>query len=228
MPKVTGPLFSIAASGSVARLLTFKMTAHGPVCTKTPQDLNSRSTGQAKERDRMQAAALAWQGLDDDTRTIWQSNTVPTIKSAWMCFFHEYVAQQVRPPNLPRIPATFLGQLPPAEPDIPIIVNDLGPLLVHQARRVRCLDIVIIHHAPTYSAHSIRDPLRARAIVPNNRGTVLTHGAAHRQQPFNLPAPGKGAIIAHGMRAWPQHGTARTLNRGTLTTHGAGQRIIKI
>jgi hypothetical protein len=228
MPKVTGPLFSIAASGSVAGLLTFKQTTHGAVCTVKPANDRTRTTRQATERDRMKAAAVAWHGLDNDTRTIWQSNSLPTIKSAWMCFFHEYVAQQIIAPNLPRIPGTFLGLLAPAEPDEPIIINDLGTLLVHRSRRYRGIGIVVSHDYPHYKTHSMRDSFMHGIIFNNNRGILVTHGAAQRQQPFDLPAAGGAHFITHGMRTWPKHGTARNLNRGILNTHGAARRQHKI
>lgn len=113
MPKVTGPLFSINASGSVAKLLTFRNTAHGFIVQRCPQDFKSDSSWQLIERQSMRDAAAAWQALDPAIKTIWQSNTLPTIRSGWMSFFLEWKAQQVEAGNLPLIPSHYLGVPPP-------------------------------------------------------------------------------------------------------------------
>lgn len=113
MPKVTGPLFSINASGSVAGLLTFKNTAHGFVAQRTPHGHDSATTWQLIERQSMRDAAAAWKTLDPALKTIWGANALPSIRSAWMSFFLEWKAQQITPGNLPLIPSQYIG-VPPS------------------------------------------------------------------------------------------------------------------
>lgn len=114
MPKVTGPLLSITASGTVAGLLCFRHTKAGPVVQKKPAGHNSRSQWQGLERDSMQAAAAAWRTLDPRIKTIWGNNSLPTSRSAYMSFFMEWKVQQVQPGDLPLIPSIYIG-VPPRD-----------------------------------------------------------------------------------------------------------------
>lgn len=112
MPRVTGPLFSFAASGTVAHLLTFRQTRHGAVVQRYSVPTGEPSDWQAGERDAMAGAAYAWQNLDAETRAIWAANSIPTTNSPWMDFFTESRRQRVDWGDPPLIPAQYLGLLP--------------------------------------------------------------------------------------------------------------------
>lgn len=109
MPKVTGPLLSLSASGSVGKVLTFRATAHGFIVQRTPQNIVSHTTWQQIERQTMRDAAAAWAALDANDKTIWNSNSLPTIRSGWMSFFMEWKAQRVSPGEYPLIPSHYVG-----------------------------------------------------------------------------------------------------------------------
>jgi len=105
MPRVTGPLFSIAASGRVGRVLQYRQTTRGSEVQQRSTRRAAPSTPQKSERARVHAAAIIWRTLDALTRAEWYAYAVIRGNNAWIEFCREYLLQQCTGETLPMIPA---------------------------------------------------------------------------------------------------------------------------
>jgi hypothetical protein len=105
MPKLRGPLFSIAAHGTIASAVTYRTTARGTVAQRPPIPRQTPSTPQLSERARCRAAAANWSTLDATARAPWLHLAVSRSLPVWIVFFSESTLQQVEPPARPLLPA---------------------------------------------------------------------------------------------------------------------------
>lgn len=71
MPKVTSPLFSIAASGSIDNSLTFRKSRRGYDCVKYSQPSGPPSAAQTLHRQRFRRLANAWKTLTPTQQATW-------------------------------------------------------------------------------------------------------------------------------------------------------------
>ena len=75
MAKLKGPLFSLAASGTIKKILTFQERFSGAVAYlyRKPGDVKpfTPSAAQTEIRDWMTAAVAAWKALEPAERGQW-------------------------------------------------------------------------------------------------------------------------------------------------------------
>lgn len=104
MAKVSGPLFSFGASGSIAKVLTFNQSDRRAVARKTPAASTSASEMQLIMRAQFAEAAKAWRALDPADRAQWIALAAPTARPAFAKYYLEWAAQHstlVSPPLIP-------------------------------------------------------------------------------------------------------------------------------
>lgn len=104
MAKLQGPLFSVSASGTVASLLTYRATQHGPIAQLSPVPRTAASFAQRSERDRCAAYAALWRTMTVDQKAPWLALAVARRRAPWICFHNEATVQQITPPALPLVP----------------------------------------------------------------------------------------------------------------------------
>lgn len=111
MPKVQGPLFSLAASGTVAKHLTFRTSPLDAIAQWKPVPTGKPSPAQLIERARVRLAAQLWMSLDLTDRQAWRDYAIARSKAPWIAFCNEYLIQQCDAENLPLIPAQPFTEL---------------------------------------------------------------------------------------------------------------------
>lgn len=105
MAKVTAPLFSATASGTVGRKLTYRNTQQGAVVQRPAIPSKPATFAQGAERTRFTAAMAAWAALGSTPRGEWQAAAAHWSMRADMLFTREYLLQQVTGSALPLIPS---------------------------------------------------------------------------------------------------------------------------
>ena len=71
MAKVTGPLFSLAASGTYRDELVFKTNSLGTYVSKPAAPPRIRSLGQQQTSQKVSDLSVTWSALAPATKTIW-------------------------------------------------------------------------------------------------------------------------------------------------------------
>lgn len=104
MAKTQGPLFSLGASGTVAKLLTFNQSNDTPVARKKPRASTSATTDQQAARADFANAAQAWRALPQAERDTWKSIAAQTGRPAFAKYFLEWKAQASTPAQPPYLP----------------------------------------------------------------------------------------------------------------------------
>jgi len=87
MVKVSGPLFSMTAGGTLADTLTFVKRAEGYRVETKPVPKDNRTASQASQRNLFLAAAASWQLLGSDARAVYEAlaeNKPLTAYSAYL------------------------------------------------------------------------------------------------------------------------------------------------
>lgn len=106
MAKVRAPLFSVAASGTIGKKLTYRQTAGGSICQTPPIPTGDPSAAQTEERQRFAVALNSWATLPTATKEQWQGAALTLGHQPVMLYTREYLLQRVQPPALPMIPAS--------------------------------------------------------------------------------------------------------------------------
>lgn len=221
MARVTGPLFSINASGTVARRLTFRNTAAGFVVSTPPIPTGRPTTAQVDCRLSMKDAATAWAGLSANDRAIWSTPDAPTTRTGFMSFFLESKLQRVPHGTAPRIPANYLGTPtrdpfpPPAEP---VFIGTLTGL----ERTRRTLRGAAIGHAPAdLASHAGTFAWQHGIFYDHNKPDLVAHGGRWRLVAALLPSSLRPDQPVHGSRwhlasiAMPPHSRPDVAGHGT-------------
>ena len=104
MAKISGPLFSFGASGTVSKVLTFNQSNTTPTARKKPARSNSSTPMQLTMRAEFSDAAKAWRALSPTDRAAWIALAAPSARPAFAKFYLEWAAQRstlATPPYLP-------------------------------------------------------------------------------------------------------------------------------
>ena len=104
MPKVTGPLFSLRASGTLNGALTFGTQQGRNIVRQRVTPKDPRSAGQLAQRARVALAATAWSSLDAITRAAWQTAGAAAAMNGYSYFCQQWHIQDITPPYFPTIP----------------------------------------------------------------------------------------------------------------------------
>lgn len=92
MAKITGPLFSQSATGSIAKRVTFRETARGTFAHKTPKASTSATPGQIAQRANYQDAIVAWHALDGPTKQYWREIGIIMKMTGYNAFISDYLS----------------------------------------------------------------------------------------------------------------------------------------
>lgn len=104
MAKVTNPLMSISASGTVGKIAAFRTTKGGFVCALKPKSYAQNSIAMLINQQRMSDARTSFKTLSDQDRGLWQQVATYRNYNLWPAFFAEYNYQMIVYPNMPLIP----------------------------------------------------------------------------------------------------------------------------
>jgi hypothetical protein len=242
MARVRGPLFSLNASGTIGRRLTFRVTPHGIIAQVPPIPGTAATPDQLTERQSMRDAAAAWANLSANDRAIWDTPDFITTRHGFMSFFLEWKTQRIQPGGVPLIPARYLGT--PTRhpwPEVPPPVF-LGSVNLHNYR------LYVADPPPAgpvlivLPVHIADRKLRAPAPPPASRGEQHAHGTRASHFAYIDTTHHTPTYRAHGWSAYRHttmpgfinlprkvaHIDARHLTiasrppheRGTLKTHG--------
>ena len=204
MAKVRGPLFSLAASGTVAHALTYRSNDGYCVATRPPIPTGAPSTWQLAERQTMRDAAAGWASLSANDRAIWSANELPTVRSGWMSFFFEWKTQRVAAGQVPLIPAQYIGTPTRAPFPDPIVPTDHGPHAYHPAHHLATAAPVTPPARTVPAAHFGARDWQHGIYFEHARGPLRAHLALTGHPSTTPPSHARGALRPHGSRGRPR------------------------
>lgn len=105
MARLRSPLFSLAAAGTVAGLLVYRMQRGRPSVQRAPIVTRPPTARQITHRNTFAAAASAWRALDPASRADWAAYAVTIGNQARKIWLAEWIIQGATPENPPRLPA---------------------------------------------------------------------------------------------------------------------------
>jgi len=118
MPKVTGPLFSVGAQGTLGEVLTFQKGMKGHRVGKVPRHRDAQSQAQLDHRDKFLAARDAWLALSEEEKAEYTAKGNLAQMTGWNLFLREYILTPP-PPDVMEFEATtsdgYLGPTGKAE-----------------------------------------------------------------------------------------------------------------
>jgi len=86
MAKVTGPLFSMSASGTIAKAITFSGWKGRPYVRQRVTPKNPKSNSQVGVRSMFKFLAQEWDGLTAPDKATWETRAAQTIISTFNAF----------------------------------------------------------------------------------------------------------------------------------------------
>jgi len=104
MPKVTGPLFSVAASGVFKDQMEFRIVAGQTIVADRRNAPATRSAAQQQQSARFGAAVAAWKLATAGTKAAWKAAAASTGMTGYQLYLSEYQTQHVTPPDDPILP----------------------------------------------------------------------------------------------------------------------------
>ena len=101
MPKVTGPLFSLSATGTFMGAMEFrKRQEGGGVVTRIRRCTKPRTASQVQHSQQWSAASAAWSGLLAVEKTTWQDKAKNNgYKTGFMLWISEWFTQRIQSPD---------------------------------------------------------------------------------------------------------------------------------
>lgn len=107
MAKLTGPLMSFSASGTVGRAATFRQDNGRNVGQLKRQRPDNPTARQSAARAIWQRACQQWYAESNDTRAKWYSHAATLNLPALALYCREYTLQQTDHGASPMIPAVI-------------------------------------------------------------------------------------------------------------------------
>lgn len=104
MPKVTGPLFSVTASGSLAGVLTYAQHASTNIVRAMPSHQPPSTPLQTAQRDRIAALAACWTAQPQAIKDLWIARAVQLLTTGYKLWSKQWQLQGSTcqtPPTLP-------------------------------------------------------------------------------------------------------------------------------
>lgn len=108
MAKITHPLHSLSASGTIGRAVSFRATKSGSVATAKPKTYAQTSAAQLLQQQMMRDARAAFLTLTTADKNKWHAVAVVRRSNTWATFFAEYCYQNIIAPAMPLIPEAVL------------------------------------------------------------------------------------------------------------------------
>lgn len=106
MARVLSPLFSLAAAGTIAGLVVYRMQRGRPSVQRTPTVSRPATERQRVHRNTFAAASAAWRALDATNRADWSAYAVTIGDQPRRVWLAEWIIQGATATNPPRLPAT--------------------------------------------------------------------------------------------------------------------------
>jgi hypothetical protein len=104
MAKIQGPLCSIAASGTLGKIVTFQMSGGISTGRRKPEQRTAASQRQGEQRQRGRECAQAWATLPVQERSEWGAVAALSGLPPFAKFLLEWQVQQVQGGAKPHIP----------------------------------------------------------------------------------------------------------------------------
>jgi len=92
MAKVTGPLFSMSASGTIGKAITFATWKGKEYCRSYAIPSNPQSVKQTNLRDAFALTVAYWQAQDSSSKATWNTFAEGTGKSG----FNQFVERSLK------------------------------------------------------------------------------------------------------------------------------------
>lgn len=104
MPKVNGPLFSLRASGTLGKTLTFGTLNDQPIVRRHVIPADPSTPAMQLQRQRVANIAAGWGTLDTLQQSAWNTAAAAYQMNGYAYFLQQYHFQGCTPPELPSIP----------------------------------------------------------------------------------------------------------------------------
>ncbi len=104
MPKVTGPLFSVTATGQLAGVLDYTMRGSKAVVRQKRRWTAPPSPLQALQQDAMASMAACWSQQPQTYRDTWAARGPAFNKTGFQLFFQQWFIQASTCTTLPTLP----------------------------------------------------------------------------------------------------------------------------
>lgn len=108
MAKVSQPLFSFSATGTVGGMVSFRSTGGPHVAKRKPSAYSQDTAAMRANQQRMKDARTAFKALDADTLAAWRQTAAQYNKETWTYFFTQYQYQLITAPDAPQVPETYI------------------------------------------------------------------------------------------------------------------------
>jgi hypothetical protein len=106
MAKVTGPLLSISAAGTVGDAVTFRRAAGKNIVSAKSKGAAAPSAAQLAERQRAAWAAESWRAIDGKAKPQWLAAAAAAALPVFGLYMREFILQQCGAGDQPMFPAT--------------------------------------------------------------------------------------------------------------------------
>lgn len=104
MPKVTGPLFSVTASGSLAGVLTYAQHASTNIVRALPLYQPPGTPLQDAQRARIAALAACWTAQTPAIKDAWKARAVQLLTTGYKLWSKQWQLQGSTCENPPTLP----------------------------------------------------------------------------------------------------------------------------
>lgn len=104
MPKVTGPLFSVTARGSLGKMITFRQVQNSSLVSIHSAPTGAASAVQTAYRNRVGEMAGSWSSQTQPVKDLWIARGVFFSLSGYQLWWREWIAQGSTPNNPPALP----------------------------------------------------------------------------------------------------------------------------
>lgn len=98
MAKITNPLHSIAATGTVGKVATFRTTQRGAEAHTKPTASRSHTWQQLQRRILYAFGCTAWNALTPTEKADWRARGAPQLITGFNAWMQNYLDTQPLPP----------------------------------------------------------------------------------------------------------------------------------
>lgn len=104
MPKVIAPLYSLSASGTLGKTLTYSITTQNLQVRFHNAHPRKRSVLQIAHGYRVADCRASWRALSPASKAPWIAAGIWSHLTGPALYFREWFAQNIYPPNQPAVP----------------------------------------------------------------------------------------------------------------------------
>lgn len=104
MPKVRGPLFSLTASGTLERTLTYSTNGTTTTVKKLSTFDKPRTPNQTAHAAKVAQMSASWLALSAGTKTLWKNCGALSAQTGYRLYWREWFVQASTPASPPVLP----------------------------------------------------------------------------------------------------------------------------